>query len=85
MTDKLQWLRQRAGTVTATATFFIPIPCKTTQQHTAVPHLLQRPFIGAHALDEGDGEGVQLVGLVSLVDDGQRYAEAEVLQVAHLK
>lgn len=56
----------------------------STQQHTA-PHLLQSPFVGAYALDEGDGEGVELVGLVSLVDDGQRYAEAKVLQVAHLR
>ena len=47
-------------------------------------HLLQAPLVGPYALDKRDGEWVELVGLMGLVDDGQRDPEAEILEVAHL-
>jgi hypothetical protein len=45
--------------------------------------LFQAPFVGPDAFDQRDGERVKLVRLVSLVDDGQRHPEPEVLQVAN--
>lgn len=47
-------------------------------------YLFQGALVGADALDEGDGEGVELVRLVSLVDDGEGDAEVEDLEVPHL-
>ncbi len=47
-------------------------------------HLLTGALVGADALDERDGEGIQLIGLMGFVDDGQRHAEAQPLQVTHL-
>lgn len=65
-------------------TFFFFNSSRSAQPQAA-PYLLQSPFIGAHTFNEGDGKGVQLVGLVSLVDNSQGYAEAQILQVANLK
>ena len=33
------------------------------------PYLLARPFVGSHTFNEGDSKGVELVRLVSLVND----------------
>ena len=44
--------------------------------------LLKTSLIGPNAFDEGNGERVELVGLVSLVDDGQGNPEPEVLEVS---
>ena len=46
--------------------------------------LLEAPLEGPDALDEGDGERVELVGLVGLVGYGQGDPEPQVLQVPHL-
>lgn len=46
-------------------------------------HLIQSSFVGANAFDERNGERVDLVRLMSLVDDCEGNAEAERLQVAH--
>ena len=47
-------------------------------------YLLQRSFIGANALNQRNCERIELIGLVSFVDDGQRDAEVEVLEIANL-
>lgn len=46
-------------------------------------HLLTSALIGAHTLNQRDGEWVQLVSLVGFVYDGQRYPETQPLQVAN--
>ena len=46
-------------------------------------YLLQRSFISTNTFNQRDGERVQLIGLVRLVDDGQRNAEVEDLEVAN--
>lgn len=47
-------------------------------------YLLQCAFVSADAFNQRDGERIQLVGLVGLVDDGQRNAEVEDFQIADL-
>jgi len=47
-------------------------------------YLLQRSFIGANALNQRNSERIELIGLVSFVDDGQWNAEVEVLEIANL-
>ena len=64
------------------------LPRAAHHPHVQVPRgrpllqLLEAPLVGADAFDEGDGERVKLVGLVSLVDDGQGNPEPEVLEVS---
>jgi hypothetical protein len=59
--------------------------CQAYQNDDGSPllQLFQAPFVGPDALDQRDGERVKLVRLVSLVDDGQRHPEPEVLQVTN--
>lgn len=45
---------------------------------------LTSAFVGAHTLNQGDGEWVKLVSLVGFVDDGQWNTEAQPLEVADL-
>lgn len=56
-----------------------------TNTTTTVPYFFQGPLICADTLNEWDGERVQLVGLVSLVYNGQGHPEAKVFQVPNLK
>ena len=46
-------------------------------------YLLKSAFIGADAFNERHGKRIELIGLMSFVDNGQRHAEVEDLQVAH--
>ena len=41
------------------------------------------PFVSPHALDQRDGEGVELIRLMRLVHDGQRNSEPQPFQVPH--
>ena len=53
--------------------------------HAIVTDLVAGAFVRAHALNEGDGERVELVGVVGLVDDGQRHSQSQPLEVTHLR
>ena len=41
-------------------------------------------FVSSDRLHERDGVGIELVGLVGLVDDGERNSEVEPLEITNL-
>lgn len=45
-------------------------------------YLLQRAFVGTNTFNQRNGEWIQLIGLVSLVDNRQRNAEVQDLEIA---
>lgn len=58
----------------------------SNQQRDGGPllHFLTGALVGANAFNQRDCKRVELIGLVGFVDDGQRNAEAEPLEVANL-
>ena len=63
--------------------------CVLKRRHVAITsnsaHLLTHEFVRLDGLHEGDGVGVELVGLVGLVDDGEGNPEPQPLEVTHLR
>lgn len=57
---------------------------KQNQGENMGTYLLKGAFVGPNTFDQRDSERVQLVRLVSLVDDGQRDAEAQAFEIANL-
>ena len=54
------------------------------ESHGQTPgDFLVGPLVSSDALDQGDGEGVELVRLMRLVHDGQWNPEAQPLQITH--
>lgn len=45
-------------------------------------NLVQTPFIGANTFNQRNGEWIQLISLMRLVDDGQWYSESHSLKIA---
>jgi len=56
-----------------------------TTMHAIITDLIAGAFVRAHTLNEGDGEWVELVGVVGLVDDSQRHSQSQPLEVTHLR